>query len=248
MTGRMLATLMAFLALAACQTRSISDSGFYDQYAYAGNRNPFYQGEIDELDLIVPQGEKLAAESEIAQALAVAKPIGAVKNQPLLVVQSGAIMPDELMMQALSADFAAAPFSGIPPRKEASTSTGPLTYGERLRLAAANGGFHQIFVYWGMLETAQTDGPTKVISWVPIIGAVVPDESQRMRIQLKGALIDVVSGRWRMFQPEPIEDSAISASINRVSSDQDQVGKLKQIGYVGLARLLADSAVPLEGN
>lgn len=41
----------------------------------------------------------------------------------------------------------------------------------------------------------------KVVSWVPILGALVPDENQRMRIRLKVALIDVKSGKWEMFSP-----------------------------------------------
>jgi len=70
----------------------------------------------------------------------------------------------------------------------------------------------------------------------------VPDESQHMRIVLNTVVMDVVSGRWTQIAPEPIEDDAISASINRGSSDQDQVNELKKLGYAKLAGLVADQA------
>lgn len=240
MNIRMMAALVLFaLALGGC-ARSISNSGYVDpHYAHQENANPFYRGEIEELDLIVPVSTAGSAESDIGKALAVKAPLRPALAAPLLVVQSGAIIPDAPMMQALGRHFRAAPFSGLPPQPGETAADKPGSYGERLRLAAANGNYGQVLVYWGMLETAQTDGPTKIISWVPIAGYFVPDESQRMRIQLKAVLIDVASGRWRMFQPEPLEDSAISAGFNRESSDQDQVELLKDGGYRRLADLVA---------
>lgn len=242
MNIRMMAALVLFaLALGGC-ARSISNSGYVDpDYPYQSVGNPLYRGEIDELDLIVPPSTAGAATNDIAKALAVSDPVRADLGASLLVVQSGAIIPDAPMMQALGSHFRPAPFSGLPSQRGDSTAGQPGSYGERLRLAAANGGYRQILVYWGMLETAQINGPTKIISWVPIVGSFVPDESQKMRIQLKAVLIDVASGRWRMFQPMPLEDSAISAEINRESSDQDQVALLKEAGYAGLANLVAQS-------
>lgn len=241
MNIRMMAALLLFaLALGGC-ARSISNSGYVDpHFPHQANANPLYRGEIDELDLIVP-ASAVSATSDIEKALSVKDPLRPRLSAPLLVVQSGAIIPDAPMMAALGRHFRAAPFSGLPPQAGDGGDGKPGSYGERLRLAAANGGFGQVLVYWGMLETAQTNGPTKIISWVPIVGYFVPDESQRMRIQLKAVLIDVASGRWRMFQPEPLEDSAISAEINRESSDQDQVALLKDGGYRRLADLVAQS-------
>jgi hypothetical protein len=242
MNIRMMAALVLFaLALGGC-ARSISNSGYVDpDYPYQSVGNPLYRGEIEELDLIVPANTGNMAAHDIGKSLSVNDPLNAELGAPLLVVQSGAIMPDEPMMRALGSRFRTAPFSGLPPRPSETAGAVPGSYGERLRLAAANGGYRQILVYWGMLETAQINGPTKIISWVPIVGSFVPDESQKMRIQLKAVLIDVASGRWRMFQPAPLEDSAISAEINRESSDQDQVALLKEAGYAGLADLVAQS-------
>ncbi len=77
--------------------------------------------------------------------------------------------------------------------------------------------------------------PTKVVSWIPVVGAVVPDEAQLMRIRLKLAVIDVRTGQWSMFAPEAFVDSTLSASLNRASSDQEQVQLLKEQAYKAAA-------------
>ena len=242
---------LAVLLLGGCAARSISNSAYVDDSygGYRGDSNPFYGGEIEDLDLFVPANQQGDAQARIESALAVAQPVAAEIGQPLLVVQSGAPAPDEPMLAELGKHFDVGAFSGIPirdagPRGENVTRTVPISYGERLRLAAAEGGYRHIFVYWGVLESLTHRGVTKAVSWIPIVGMVIPDESQDMRIRLKGAVIDVATGRWRMVMPESIENSAISASIIRATSDQDQVAELKQAGYAKLADLIVKEATP----
>lgn len=228
-------------ALGGC-ARSISNSGYPGDY-YSGNQ--LYQGELDELDLFVPQERDQTFEGNIKAALADSRPITAELGKPLLVVQSGALVPDELMTDALANHFQVSPFSGIPSRPSNVTTAStalPGSTGERLRLAAAQGGYHRILIYWGVLEAQTSRGVTKAVSWVPIVGMVVPDESQDMRIRLKAVILDVETGRWRMILPESVTDSAISASINRESSDQDQVQRLKAAGYAKLADIVIAEA------
>jgi hypothetical protein len=52
-----------------------------------------------------------------------------------------------------------------------------------------------------------------------------------MRIRLKVAVVDVRTGQWEMFTPEPFEDVDSSGRYARVSSDQAQVAVLKEKGY-----------------
>jgi hypothetical protein len=104
-----------------------------------------------------------------------------------------------------------------------------------LRLAAAKGGFEKIVVYWGLLETAQKGLGSKAVSWVPFVGGVVPDETQEMRVRLKVAVVDVRTGQWNMFSPEPFQDTATSARYGRESSDQAQVAVLKKKSYEAAA-------------
>lgn len=105
--------------------------------------------------------------------------------------------------------------------------------------ARRQGGYEKIVVYWGVLETAQEDLATKAVSWIPIIGKGIADQNQRMRIRLKIAVIDVRSGQWETFAPEPIESTATSADRTRVSSDQGQVAALKDAGYRAAADEIA---------
>jgi hypothetical protein len=95
-----------------------------------------------------------------------------------------------------------------------------------------------VVVYWGVLETGTEILATKAISWVPIVGGVLPDETQKMRIRLKVAVIDVATGTWDMVYPEPLNDTAASGHYTRYSSDQGQVSKLKDAAYSATAALL----------
>lgn len=57
------------------------------------------------------------------------------------------------------------------------------------------------------------------------------ERKQFKPLRLKFAIVDVASGNWTLFSPEPLEDTAISATLNRESSDQDQVALLKGKAY-----------------
>jgi len=229
------AAVAAALLLAGCSTRSISNSGYENSYGYGSGRNDFYQGELNEADVIGITAGTSVTDADIAAALKAGGEPVPRRSTPLLLIQSGALVPDNEMIEALTRHFDIVPFSGIPPQQREN-------YGQRLRLMAAQGGYRQILCYWGALEAAREGGVTKLVSWVPIVGALAPDESQRMRIDLKAVLIDVETGRWRVYHPAPIEDSAISASLNRADSDQDQVGTLKVQGYKALADAVSQTA------
>jgi hypothetical protein len=227
---RHLILLAALLALGACSVRSISNSGPPGE-----RQNDFYRGELAEIDVLTPDAAQPISDERIRYALNDGGAVRAELGRPLMVIQSGALEPDREMAAALEPVFRVVPFSGIP----AADRTG---YARRLRLAAAEGGYRRILVYWGQLEAASQGTATKAVSWVPIVGMLVPDESQHMRIHLKAVIIDVASGRWRFLTPEPVEDERLSAGINRRTADQDQVTRLKSAGYAALARALIEDA------
>jgi hypothetical protein len=77
------------------------------------------------------------------------------------------------------------------------------------------------------METETKDLATKDVSWVPILGWAIPDQTQEIRIRLKVALVDVKSGQWDIFVPKVFEDTAYSASLNREQSNQQQLAQLK---------------------
>jgi len=63
------------------------------------------------------------------------------------------------------------------------------------------------------------------------VGGLLPDETQRMRIKLKVAVVDVATGQWDMFMPTPFENTDSSGRYSRVHTDQAQVELLKQKAY-----------------
>ncbi|HET7369600.1 MAG TPA: aminopeptidase, partial [Gammaproteobacteria bacterium] len=107
-----------------------------------------------------------------------------------------------------------------------------------LRLAAAKGGYKTILVYWGQLDSGTRNGDSKAISWIPVIGWSINDETELMRIHLKMALVDVASGDWKLFTPPPFEASKSSDFFTRTSTDQSLVTQLKAQAYQAAAERL----------
>jgi len=233
----------AVLLLGGCETRSISNSGYAGAGGYGG-RSPFYQGELTEFDLLGVDVSRPASDEEIAQALDQRQKVGVRRGGAMMVIQSGALIPDDAMVKELERYFSVLPFTGVPMRRDqpsyavAGSAVSPsavdqrvTNYARALRLAAAKSGADVIFCYWGMVESAVEREPTKAVSWVPLIGSTIPDEAQVMRIRLKVALIDVRTGHWSMFVPDSFVDTTLSASLTRAANDQRQVESLKQQAY-----------------
>ncbi len=239
---RLVALVGMLVLLFGCSVRSISNSG-YGAGTGRGADNPFYKGELTELDVLGIDLNKPVSEAEIGRELDRHQGIALRKGDTLLLLQSGAPIPDDPMVRALNQSFSATPFSGVPvtvPVQTASAApgSGAPSYATTLRLAAARSGATTIICYWGLLESGVENHVTKAISWVPIVGAAIPDQSQHMRIRLKVAVIDVRTGSWSTFAPEAYTDSALSASLNRAASDQEQVALLKEQAYKAAAEQL----------
>ena len=219
------------LIVSGCATRSISDSGYRAESGYRSQAlgNPFYKGELSEFQILGINPEAKITQDEINRALESKQRLTLPKGSSIMLIQSGAMIPDEPMVKALEKYYNVSVFSGVP------LPQGGNDYAMSLRLAAAKGGFEKIVAYWGLLETAQKGLATKVVSWVPFVGGVIPDESQEMRIRLELAVVDVRTGQWDMFSPEPFQDSAASARYTRESSDQGQVTFLKVKAYEAAA-------------
>lgn len=223
--------LALVLLLAGCETRSISDSGYRTRRGWSPDANRFYRGELSEFDILGVAPKQEATEENIRRALAQAAPPRLSPGDRVMLIQSGAIAPDAEMMEPMSKYFSLAPFSGVPPEDKEGLPAS-------LRLRAAQGGYRYLVCYWGTLESARENGEGKIVSWVPIVGAFVPDERQRMRINLRAIIVDVASGSWRMVAPAASEDSSYNMRHNRAASDQELVTVLKQRGYAALVAAL----------
>jgi hypothetical protein len=228
--------VVSIVTLTGCKTRSISNAGFRAGY-YPASRSP-YRGELSQFDVLGEGRSQPISESDIRAALESRGTVKLIKGGSVLLVQSGAIFPDEEMTAEFSRHgLKTVPFTGVP---EDTRSGGPnnapsppsaTSFAKALRLTAARGGCESIVCYWGVLESASKGMATKTVSWTPIVGMVVPDETQLVRIRLMIALVDVRTGAWAVFTPRPIEDKATSTSLNHEAADQTQVQKLKQLSY-----------------
>lgn len=242
MTRKCLVLLIAALSLMGCTSRSISDSGYRDPNSYRGGAsNPFYRGELTPFEVLGIDPQQRISQDDIDKALAAKQPFSVKKGSAIMLVQSGAAIPDNDMVGALERYYTVSSFSGVP----AAPATGsnappPGAYALMYRLAAAKGGYEKIVVYWGVLETASEGLGSKAVSWVPIIGGVIPDEAQKMRIRLIIAVIDTKTGQWETLTPKPLDDDAISNQHNRGASDQQQVAVLKGQAYKAAAESLVE--------
>lgn len=229
--------LAAMLLLSGCSTRSISDSG-YDTGRYGRSG---YVTELSEFDVLGIDRTAIHSDEEIASQLAKSKKLVLSRNSRILVIQSGAMQPDAPMLQAMQKRYAVGAFTGVSSSigwredKAGKPAVTAQSYAKSLRMAAAQGGHDKIMVYWGVLESARENLVTSTVSWVPIVGWVLPDERQRMRISLRVALIDTATGQWDMFTPEPIDDRAFSNMIGRRETDQSLVASLKEKAYASAA-------------
>lgn len=227
--------LVSAVLLSGCSTRSISNTD-------PRGRNDFYAGELKDSDVMgaVPPS-KTISDDDIKNALNNAQQAFTLPaNANILLVQSGAMTPDVEMQDALRKYYSIALYSGIPPdtyrygRLDTDTKQ-TVDYPRQLRLTAANGGQNKIMVYWGQLESGSENEVTKVVSWVPLVGGILPDETQHMRIVLRIALIDVVSGRWTTFTPKVFDSEKVSGRYNRAAQDARQIQALKAEAYKAAA-------------
>ncbi len=225
-----LSILFVAIISIGCQTRSISNSDYGGTWGY--------RGELSELEVLGVNANKKISEEDIKAALNTKTKVSLKRGDRIVLVQSGAQFPDGPVLEELKPYYSVIPLSGVPVRDdryrrhEDAGAKQPVD--KSLRLAAAKSGARTLIVYWGILETGREDHGTKTISWVPVIGRIIPDEKQKMRIRLKAAVIDVASGAWEFVIPEVYNDARTSARVNREESDQDQVALLKAKAYKAL--------------
>ena len=222
--------IVALLGINACASRSISETGYSQtkQSRYTDTSDL----ELDELAVLGIGGDSPINDQRITGALKNIKSIKLAQGSSVLLVQSGAALPDSQMITSLSQYWNVNIFNG---QKQIFKKE---NLNKVLRYAAASGGNHYLLVYWGVVETADQNLGTKGLSWIPIVGWVIPDEYTNMRIRIKFAVIDVTSGRWSMFQPKPVEDKFITTMLNKRGKDQAMVIDLKKIVYDNAAKEL----------
>ena len=76
--------------------------------------NPFYRGELTEFDVLGIDPGQAVSEEEIAKELARRQKVALLKGGSLMLVQSGAQIPDDQMVKELERYFTVVPFTGVP--------------------------------------------------------------------------------------------------------------------------------------
>lgn len=242
--------LLALICGCATRERSISTSGVdcasgncvRNEAPIPTQNGAFtYRGELNEFDLLGIDRRQFVTEDQIASALEDSPSARLTPGEPILLIQSGAMFPDSEMVRAMEKHFHVVPFPGVPPAEmRAGDDHDHPSFARVFRLAAARAGATHIVCYWGAIESMRGDMSTKMVSWVPLAGWVIPDETEAMRLRLKVAVIDVRSGAWTVASPEsPVDRSAWSNRFNRDRVDQRQVQHLKELAYAaGVKELL----------
>jgi hypothetical protein len=228
--------LLAAVLTVGCQTRSISNSDYRGTWGY--------RGELSELEVLGVNSKQKITEADIQVALKADAKISLKRGDRIVLVQSGAQFPDGPVLEEMKPYYSVVPLSGVPAygdryvrygrRGQFEDAAPQQPIDKSLRLAAAKAGAKTLIVYWGILETGREDHGSKIISWVPIVGKLIPDQKQKMRIRIKAAVIDVATGAWEFIIPEAYNDARTSARINREESDQGQVVRLKTKAYKAL--------------
>lgn len=200
--------LVLLTALSGCLSRSIS--GGSQGRALHSQNSALYGKELSEHDVLGLSTQRGISDEQIQQALDESRDLAVPRGTRIMLVQSGSRVPDPSMIKSFEKDYSVTVFTGIAEQNPASTD-----YSKALRYAAAKSHSEKIVCYWGKVESATRELETQVVSWIPIVGQIVPDKAQRMRIQLKIAVIDVRTGAWDVFSSKTFEDTTISAKISR---------------------------------
>ena len=138
------------IVMSGCATqKSVSNSGYYPGgHNGHGGDNPLYKGELSEFDVLGIDPENEITEQDINAAAGEKKErLSLRKGEPLLLIQSGAMIPEQEMTERMEKYFPVSGFSGVPGLGEKADAR----YAKSLRLAAAKAGIDKILVYWGML-------------------------------------------------------------------------------------------------
>ncbi len=221
----LVAALSCALFSGACATRSISNTAMP-----WGNQNTTYRGELSEFDVV---GTSVGTSSSQSPG---------VRLQPgdrILLLQSGAMFPDQALVDELAKTFQVSTASGIP--------SGWTEGGVGLAGAAQRGGYAAVISCWGTLESGSNATEGIAAAWIPIVGLFVPSENLRMRIRLRFVVVDTMTRNWIYVTPDPKEDERVSSLAGKSRIDADQVEALRRASC-GPAAAAIRTAVGIEGR
>jgi hypothetical protein len=152
----------------------------------------------------------------------------------LLLLHSGYSEPEKAMIGEMNRYFRVINYSGLTIHDPGVTNAD--TCARFLRLAAARLGAESLVCYWTTSEYSRRDLPGKSISWVPVVGRIIPDEMERVRVRITFAAVDVRTGQWALHAAAPVEEEVRRSEHQRELEETDFNRQLKTRAYKSAAQ------------
>ena len=132
------------------ESGSISDSGYYADSDRQGARasNPFYRGELSEFDVLGMIPKVSVTEADIQKAFTAKTRITVPKGSSIMLIQSGAMIPDDVMVKGLEKYYDVSVLTGVPGKGELRKMAMQWRFG----LLRAKGGYEKMLVIGGYLK------------------------------------------------------------------------------------------------
>ncbi|OUR88260.1 hypothetical protein A9Q81_24310 [Gammaproteobacteria bacterium 42_54_T18] len=140
------------------------------------------------------------------------------KGASILLIQSSAQYPEHALVSALSDYWEVSPLDATNKIFREQSDNG------LVRNIARSGGNSHI-----------------VVCWVPMLGWGLPDKETDVKVQVKFAVIDVVSGRWRLVQPKPLITTYQSSIMTRKGQGKTEIEAIKEELYQAAVKALVQS-------
>lgn len=155
-------------------------------------------------------------------------------NSSIILVKSGATVPDAYMQSELAKFYRISTYNGFantkrPSNRKKSKDTENAfnnNYMRQLRLIAAKGGQSTIIVYWGTVEKAVLNEKTNLFDWSPYDGTKLQTDTKLLRYLLRFTLVDVITGNWSTYSPVNLEVKYIDKKMNSNMTDALQIDRL----------------------
>ncbi len=218
----------AILCLASCATTSLSD--------------PDGRGHSADLDLydLTGQSRKTGvSEADIAAARRGGGRVGSLprKGARVLLVQSGAYQPDKELLAAFQPYCQPVMWDGRATElsEAEKKSGGGGSMGRRLRLAAAQQDCSHVIVVFGEIQSESRELATSAVSWVPVVGHIIPSEHSGTRLLVQGLIMETASPRYAMAAAAPRETSGITTDAGSSGVNGRRARQLKAEAYPDLA-------------
>jgi hypothetical protein len=194
--------LIAAVALASCQNTSLSD--------------PNGSGHSSDLSLYELTGQSSNIEVTEADISAARRRGGSagslpVKGARVLLVQSGAHQPDGELVAAFRPYCEPVMWDGRGPAtpQDGEKPTGA-TLSRRLRLAAAQQRCSHVIVVFGEIQSDSRSLPTRAVSWVPVVGGLVPSKHSGTRLLAQALIMETATSRYTLAAAAPQQTSVIT--------------------------------------